>query len=73
MEFPLNVILLKTLKQLKEKLAVYAMNSYLYNSIFSSNELSNKNKGAGGRKEANIHTCYILPIHPRDDFMIDYR
>lgn len=54
MEFPLNVILLKTLKQLKEKLAVYAMNSYLYNSIFSSNELSNKNKGAGGRKEANI-------------------
>ena len=51
MEFPLNVILLKTLKQLKEKLAVYAMNSYLYNSIFSSNELSNKNKGEGGRTE----------------------
>ena len=54
MEFPLNVILLKTLKQLKEKLAVYAMNIYLYNSIFSSNELSNKNKGEGGRKGANI-------------------
>lgn len=36
------------------------MNSYLYNSIFSSNELSNKNKGVGGRKEANIQWAITL-------------
>ena len=36
------------------------MNSYLYNSIFSSNELSNKNKGERGRKEASIHWAITL-------------